>query len=415
MNGRIANKSKGRKLFYSLFAFCIFFVGMNSTLLAQWTFTPQIQNSGCSSAATAQQYMTQLNTQLSSIFTGLGLPSKSMCESLRQQVLAIRFSSPEYDNKGKYIGECAVFYTCSSCTGSDVFVPGQSSPDFNQTVSGNVSIDGLIQGTSFFSSHSSKEIEDWSQEYMQKLESLGLIEQSGVFKNQLKIPTSGDKEFDKFYLDQIIRFEKPEQGGVVDLSGKIGVVDLKSQQGNSGNTVKISTVPDENNSLKASEVPPLIPGVIKEDPKHEYIDFTRESLVSLAGLAPKPFSYLGIAITDIYAADATQLIDCLNGNCKPTSTVLVNMASQFATDASVQGLGDIGGAVTGKLFSNLALKNGNLLKGADLGFSEFRKGVAEEVIPQIGEGHFGLVSGVTDLAKKWVNAAGIQTIYDDSK
>jgi hypothetical protein len=206
MNEWIAPKTFKRKLNISRIIFFAFFLGIFNPAVAQWTFTPQIQNSGCSNAATVQQYMTQLNAQLSSIFTGMGLPSQSMCEALRQQVLAIRISAPEYDNKGNYIGECSIFYVCTSCMGSDTNISDQNNSGFNQTASGNVTIDGLIQGTSFFTSHSSVEVEDWVQEYMQKLESLGLIDKSGASINQLKIPTTGDTDFDKFYVIQSADF-----------------------------------------------------------------------------------------------------------------------------------------------------------------------------------------------------------------
>ncbi|HOW10753.1 MAG TPA: hypothetical protein PLX08_13225 [Bacteroidales bacterium] len=158
-------------------------------------------------------------------FTVPYMPTQSFCESLRQQILAIRASTPVFDSNGKYIGDCSVFYTCSACTGSDMTIPGD-----NTAQPGSVSIDGLAQGTAFFTPHESKAIENWIDDYIQKMKSMGMDVYSNQPVNQ-DIPSTGQADFDKYYADQSIRFEKPEQGGVVDLSGGPGVMDLLQKQG----------------------------------------------------------------------------------------------------------------------------------------------------------------------------------------
>ena len=148
------------------------------------------------------------------------LPDKGSCESLRQQILAIRVSQPVLNAQGQYIGDCAVFYTVTACSGSDIVMPADN------FAPGSVSIDGLTQGNAFFSPHPSKAIENWIDDYTQKMESMGMNVDRPITIPYQNIPSTGDPEFDKFYADQTIRFEKPEQGGVVDLTGKAGVVDI---------------------------------------------------------------------------------------------------------------------------------------------------------------------------------------------
>lgn len=159
-------------------------------------------------------------------FTVPYMPNQSFCESLRQQILAISASSPVYNEHGQYIGDCSVFYTCTPCTGSDMALPGDNSLE-----PGLVSIDGLAQGSAFFSPHVSKAIESWIDDYFQKMKSIGMDSYSQPSSSP-DIPSTGDADFDRYYADQSIRFEKPEQGGVVDLTDRPGVVDLPQQKGN---------------------------------------------------------------------------------------------------------------------------------------------------------------------------------------
>jgi hypothetical protein len=103
-------------------------------------------------------------------------------------------------------------------------------PGDNTSQPGSVSIDGLAQGSAFFTPHQSKAIENWIDDYIQKMKSMGMDVYSNPPVNR-DIPSTGQDDFDKYYADQSIRFEKPEQGGVVDLSGGPSVVDLLQKQG----------------------------------------------------------------------------------------------------------------------------------------------------------------------------------------
>jgi hypothetical protein len=292
-----------------------------------------------------------------------------------------------------------------------ICTPGGSSGSGSGSGSGNLSgidnkhsqfpIDNLYNGEASFSTSKSNATQEWWNESTKRKNTLGSENDiSGVSRN-----SSGDAGLDSLlkkdadiYSVQLLR---KSDGGMTNLEPSKG----------GDQKVQLTRKPDEEKAIKVNPVPLPEPGKTRED--HEYIEFTRDALVTLAGVAPKPISYLGIAIVDIYAADSKQLLDCLGGDCQPTSTVLVNMASQLATDMAVQGVGDLAGYANGKLFSSLALKNGSVIKGADMGFSEFRKGIADEVIPKIGEGHFGLTNAVADAANKWLNAAGVETIYEN--
>lgn len=145
-------------------------------------------------------------------FTIPYLSTQGQCESLRQTILSIRVSQPMYDEHGSYIGDCSVFYTATPCTGADISTSGgEFSP-------GSVSIDGLLQGSAFFTPHETKELENWMNDYLVKMKSMGVtIEPDYSFTIQ-DIPLTGDKDFDEFYVSQIIDFEKPEQGGTVYLN-----------------------------------------------------------------------------------------------------------------------------------------------------------------------------------------------------
>lgn len=187
---------------------------MNSTYAQGWTFTFTVSSSG--PCGTSLPYIPT--------FTIPYMPTQTFCESLRQQILAIRVEQPMYNDRNQYIGLCAVFYTVTPCSGSDIAMPTDN------TGPGSVSIDGLVQGNAFFSPHASKAIENWIDDYNQKMNSMGLMTGNTKVPDFPDIPVTGDVDFDKFYSEQTIRFEKPEQGGVVDLTGKTGVVEMPGME-----------------------------------------------------------------------------------------------------------------------------------------------------------------------------------------
>jgi hypothetical protein len=185
-----------------------------TTLNAQgWTFTIQLSVSGPCGGYTP--YIPPYTVPM-------GIPTLSECNSMRQDVLNISASVPMYDEHGNYIGECRAFFICSECMGSDI---GGSTSSF---AAGNVSVNGLTQGTAFFAPHESSELERWLEDYLQRMNLLAKNGTAPTTMSLKDIPLTKDNEFNKYYIDQTLRFEKPEQGGVVDLSGTKSIFDTKA-------------------------------------------------------------------------------------------------------------------------------------------------------------------------------------------
>jgi hypothetical protein len=221
MVARITHRTVKLDLFISLFLSFIAIIGFNSTSNAQgWTFTFQLAQSGpCPPGAPLPILPT---------FPNFGIPTQGQCEALRQTILSINSSFPVTDNKGNYIGDCSIFYTCTPCTGSDISTPGQVNP-------GEVSFNGQYEGEAFFTTHESSAFEDWSKDYRQQLASYGITSILDQPLNAFRIPLTGDPDFDAFYNNQTANFNpttspvKNSQNldaSVVDLSGKVGVVQL---------------------------------------------------------------------------------------------------------------------------------------------------------------------------------------------
>lgn len=139
-----------------------------------------------------------------------------------------------YDNKGKYIGDCAVFYTCTPCSGSDVIVPGQVSP-------GQVTLDGQFVGEPFYSPHESSAFEDWATNYKQQLESFGISSLVDKAINGYQVPLTGNKEFDTFYSSQTAGFN-PSTEPVKPANDDAKVVHLNSE---TSGTVQLLTTEAE--------------------------------------------------------------------------------------------------------------------------------------------------------------------------
>lgn len=211
-----------RNLRIKLLLSFVLIAGFNLETKAQgWTFTFQIAQTGPCAAYTPALVLPQLPS--------FGIPTQSQCESLRQTLLSVKQSYPVTDNRGNYIGDCSLFVTCTPCTGSDIVTPGQINP-------GDVSFDGQFQGKPFFTTHESSAFEDWSKDYRQQLESLGITSILGNTLSSSQLTLTGDKDFDAFYNNQTAKFnpttpvrtENNLDASVVDLSGikDKGVVQL---------------------------------------------------------------------------------------------------------------------------------------------------------------------------------------------
>ncbi len=183
-------------------------------------------------------------------FTITTMSSQAQCESVRSAVAGISASQPMYDSYGNYIGDCTAYYSVTPCTGADI----SSSSDYSSP--GSVSIDGSIMGYPFFSPHDTKVLENWYNDYLIRLRSMGINFDFDNFLTAQEIPLTGDTEFDEMYATQLNLFTsrnddgKPEADNtsVVDLSGKEGIVDpndLKEPSDGTGNTVMLLTSAEE--------------------------------------------------------------------------------------------------------------------------------------------------------------------------
>lgn len=189
---RIAHNPAKRKLFVTLLFLFIAFICFNNVTNAQgWTFTFQMYAQGnCGGVQPPAITVPHLN-----------IPTKSQCESLRQQVLAIKASG----------GGCTVGYTCTPCTGSDIIIPGQESAS-----PGNVSFDGQFEGRPLFTPHQSQAFEDWATGYKQQLASYGITSILGKNITPHQVPLTENMNFNNFYYSQSANFNPAVPSNVVD-------------------------------------------------------------------------------------------------------------------------------------------------------------------------------------------------------
>lgn len=206
--GKVIRIGLARVLLFQLLAFT--FIGYNSNAQG-WTFTPQLRYTGdCEGAGAAAA---QANAMLSAL-GNLSLPSKSMCESLRSQVLSIQVGG----------GDCVVGYTCTPCTGADISSPA------GVTSAGTVSFVGQYTGEPLFSPHESLTRENYGIYYKQMQEILGFSSYLGSALMPVimpKVPATGDKPLDDAYAKLAAEYDPYSQdASVVDLRESSLVVPL---------------------------------------------------------------------------------------------------------------------------------------------------------------------------------------------
>lgn len=113
-------------------------------------------------------------------------------------------------------GSCILIITATPCVGSDIGQgAGGSSLAGNP---GSVAITGLLTGNAMFSPHDTRAIENWINEFLQRNRAYAIPVEGMNPITSSDVPLTGNADFDRFYTEQMIRFEKPEQGGTVYLS-----------------------------------------------------------------------------------------------------------------------------------------------------------------------------------------------------
>lgn len=310
---------------------CFVFNGINTVNAQGWTFVPTLHSS-CPYTSTAAS---QVNAILNG-FSSFGIPTKSQCETLRQYILSVKVNMQLDEG-----GTCSLYYTCTECAGSDMAI----SSDI--TSIGSVSLNALTQGNAFFSSHPSFGFEDWYNNNVLKLKSMGIdfntyFSGNGMFTDNM--------DFNKSYADQVSKFENTNDGTIY-LTGK-EVVDpnvLKNNpygtSANSKDYVRIPSLPELENQnsvipLKSSYVPPLTE--IKNDKIESYQNPYVEIGLNIAKTATDIYApgLVGTGLKagfNLLAEDANALIGALNGEpCPSTATILSNAFDRTKDDVKEQ-------------------------------------------------------------------------------
>ena len=119
----------------------------------------------------------------------------------------------ELDNNGEDYsaygdGSCILIITATPCVGSDIG-PGAGGSSLAGNP-GNVNITGLLTGNASFSPHDTRAIENWINEFMQRNRAYGIPAEGMTPITSSDVPLTGNADFDRFYTEQMIRFEKPE-------------------------------------------------------------------------------------------------------------------------------------------------------------------------------------------------------------
>lgn len=102
---------------YTKFIFLFLFGSSATSLLGQYSFTPEIHVDGaneCRDAANMAQSMLR-GYQVS------GIPTRSQCEQIRATISSIKVNS--YG--------CKIYYTCTPCVGTELYSPNTSIPNNN--------------------------------------------------------------------------------------------------------------------------------------------------------------------------------------------------------------------------------------------------------------------------------------------
>lgn len=320
--------------------------------------------------------------------------TKEACEYNRQSELSK--NGEDWSALGD--GSCILVITCTPCVGSDIGGPGSSGSGGSAFPGnpGDISITGLLTGNAFFSPHDTREIESWINDFLQRNRSLGIpVEGLNVITSG-DVPLTGNAGFDKFYTEQMLQFQKPEQGGTVYLNEGQETIDPNDLKG----TGKVNTVPDNATAgpgtvvvlssasqwyhlepLSNGGIPPV--PVSNNDPnvryEHPRIEAAREAGITLAGWLPDGAAYPGILAVNIWAENAKAIQDIRDGNAPQDAWTSISNAYQNSlTDITNQAVGDVQGKLTDK---------------------------ALEIISPV-KGFAELASGASDISGKWQDLGG---------
>ncbi len=385
-----------RRIFVLLLLLSVLFSGFTGTSKAQgWTFTESVQQTG-----SCIPYVP---------FPSIVYATREACEYNRQSELANSGS-----DWSTWDGTCTTIVTCTPCVGSDIGSgPTGSGGKSIMGDPGNVSITGLLTGNALFSPHDTKDIENWINDFLQRNKSMG-ISVEGL--NQITsgdVPLTDNAGFNKFYTEQMLRFQKPEQGGTVYLKEGQNTIDPNDLK----NPSKSAPDPIINNSPVSAEMQygryagqaglfsDSRDGAIDERVDlNPYMDFGRAAAVFGVGFLKKG-AIPAIVIVDVLAEDiklGVQLYkNMYMGENEPipgTGKILWNTAENITTDVAGAYIGDKAGKVvvsaTAKHVEGVLVSKG-VLPGIAKISDKTRK------ISEAANTGFSVLMGGNDLVDEW--------------
>jgi len=376
---------------------------------------PAVLLLGSGKAAQAQGWtFTETYTQTGSCIPYVPFPfivyaTREACEASRQAEINNTEGWDTWD------GTCTTIITCTPCVGSDIGGPGASGSGGSSIMGdpGNVSLTGLLTGNALFSPHDIKDIENWINDFVQRNKSLGV---SADEMNQITsgdVPLTANAGFNKFYTEQMMRFQKPEQGGTVYLKegqNTIDPNDLKKRTAASDQAARgVPMSPEMQYGQKYADKAALFMdsenGAIDERLNlNPYIDFGRSAAVFGVGFLKKG-AIPAIVIVDVLAEDIKNGVQLFRnmymGENEPipgTGKILWNTAENVTTDVLGAFVGDKMGkvavAATIKHAEGVLVSKGVLPGIAKI--SEKPKNIAESVSTGVS-----VMTGSIDLADTW--------------
>ena len=391
-----------RTFLLTLFAALVMF-GSGVTVRAQgWTFTETVTHTGPGPCIPYP------------MLPPMVYYTRDACEYNRNNEL----SKNGEDWSADMDGSCILVITCTPCVGSDIGTGADGSGGSSfMGDPGDLNIAGLLTGNALFSPHDTRDIETWINDFLQRNRSMGI---SDAGMNQITsgdVPLTGNAGFDKFYTEQMMRFQKPEQGGTVYLEEGQNTIDPNDLK----NTALAASVP----VLKGGPMSPEMQygqkyadradlfmdsenGAIDErlnlDP---YIDFGRSAAVFGVGFLKKG-AIPAIVIVDILVEDIKHGVQLFRnmymGENEPipeTGTILWNTAENITTDvlSAFVGnqMGKVAVAATVKHAEGVLVSKGVLPGIAKI--SEKPKNIAESVNTGVS-----VMTGSIDLVDSWGEA-----------
>ncbi len=387
-----------RRLLFTIAFSAVLLSGTGRAAMAQgWTFNETVSHSGPGPCIPYPQ------------LPPIVYATKEACEYNRQAEL-----SNNGDDWSAYSdGSCLLVITCTPCVGSDIG-PGSGGSGGSSLAGnpGNVDITGILTGNALFSPHDTRDVEKWINDFLQRNKSFGIPVEGMNPITSSDVPLTGNADFDRFYTEQMLRFEKPEQGGTVYLREGQNTVDpndLKKDSGTGAETyfkgMSAETQYGQKFADKASLFSDIENGSLDQGINTgPYIDFARAAAVFGVGFLKKG-AIPAIVIVDILAEDIKQGVQLYQnaflGENEPipgTVKMLLNTGENIATDVAGAYIGDKAGkavaSLTVKQVEGVLVSKGVLPGIAKI--SEKPKAIGEAVSTELG-----VLTGGNDLVEEW--------------